>query len=73
VLANARTFPKNRRVKIGVITSGGTVARWQADALRQVADGNQFVIYDCAPSGGRRRPVAHGAYYLLNMLKSVTG
>lgn len=53
-------------MKIGVITSGGRVARWQADALRAVAEGNEFVLYDCKRSSGPRRIVKNAGYYLLN-------
>lgn len=53
-------------MRIGVIVSGGRVARWQADALRRIAAGNRFVIYDC--DGERaKRSVRHALYYALNL------
>lgn len=54
-------------MKIGVITSGGRIARWQAQALSRVAAGNQFLVYDCANSQSSRRVLAHAAYYLMNL------
>ena len=54
-------------MKIGVLIDGGRLARWQADALLTLAEGNRFVIYDCTNSRSKRRPIRHGLYYLMNL------
>jgi hypothetical protein len=55
-------------VKLGVIVSGGRVTRWQAEALRGISEGNQFVVYDCRNSKPSRRRASNAGYYLLNLL-----
>ena len=55
-------------MKIGLIVDKGRVSHWQAQALRAIADGNEFLLLDCTNSTSRRRPVRHGLYYLLNLL-----
>jgi hypothetical protein len=55
-------------LRIGVLISGGCLARWQADALRAIAAGNRFTIYNCTNSAPRRQPLKHGLYYGLNLL-----
>jgi hypothetical protein len=52
-------------VRIGIITDG-SLARWQARALLTIAEGNEFIVYECTNTRARRRPVAHGLYYALN-------
>lgn len=55
-------------MKIGILTEGGRVAHWQAQALRKIAGDNEFVIFECAGAPSKRRPLAHALYYLLNLL-----
>ena len=55
-------------MKIAVITSGGRIARWQADALRAFGSDAKFTIYDCVNSRNRRQMIRHGLYYALNLL-----
>ena len=55
-------------MKIGIIIDDGRVARWQARALREIAVGNDFVVYECTSSRSKRRIFAHALYYLLNLV-----
>jgi hypothetical protein len=58
-------------LRIGLFVERGRVAKWQAEALRRLAAGHEFVVYDCS---GRVRPKrnwrAHGDYYALNLLQA---
>jgi hypothetical protein len=55
-------------MKVALLVDQMSVTHWQAEALRRLGDGIEFVSYNCtnAPSAGRR--VAHVPYYLLNVL-----
>ena len=55
-------------MKIGILIDGGAIARWQLDALRTVAEGNSFIVFDCTNHRPQLRRAAHGAYYALNLL-----
>ena len=55
-------------MKIGILIDGGTMSRWQLDALRTVVEGNSFVVFDCTNHRAQPRRAAHGAYYALNLL-----
>jgi len=55
-------------MKIGIITEGMKVAKWQADALETLPGDTEFVIYNCLNSAPGKRQLRHAAYYLLNLL-----
>lgn len=55
-------------MRVGVLIDGGRIARWQADALLAIAERSEFLFYDCANSRSARRWLAHGLYYLLNLI-----
>ena len=55
-------------MKIGLIVDNGRVSQWQAQALRAIAEGNEFLLLDCTNSRSKRRPVRHGLYYALNLV-----
>ena len=56
-------------MRIGIIFDGSTLKRWQYDAIRQVAHGNEFYLMiahgERAP---KRKLPKHAAYYALNVL-----
>lgn len=55
-------------MRIGILIDRGRLAHWQARALREIASGNEFVIYECTNSRSNRRVLAHAFYYLLNLV-----
>ncbi len=55
-------------MKIGVIIDGAMLARWQADALQNLAGEAEFVIYSCESDVPARRQLRHALYYLLNLV-----
>jgi hypothetical protein len=54
-------------LKIGVIVDDLTIPRWSLDALLRVADGSEFVIYNCTNTPPSRKRLKHAAYYALNL------
>jgi hypothetical protein len=56
------------RRRIGVIVDRNSLARWQAEALRTLADDFEFIVYSCTNSRPARRRLRHALYYLLNLL-----
>ena len=56
------------RMRIALIVDGPSVARWQADALLQLAADADFILLTCTNTRFTRRPFRHGLYYLLNLI-----
>ena len=55
-------------MRIGILCDGATLKRWQYEAVERIAEANE--IYLLEAKGERpasRKPVRHGAYYLLNL------
>ena len=52
---------------IGIIVDDMRIAPWQAEALRAVAPGREFVIYSCTNTRSGPRSWKHMFYYLLNL------
>lgn len=55
-------------MRLAVLCDGRTLARWQLEALRQVADRHQLFLLKVAEPPPPPRRLAHAAYYLLNLL-----
>lgn len=55
-------------IKVAVITDGGTVPRFGLDALNALVGCEAVTVFACTNSRSARKPVKHGAYYLLNLL-----
>jgi hypothetical protein len=56
--------PATRR-RIGVIVDRNSLARWQAQALRTLAEDFDFIVYSCKNSRPGRRQLRHSLYYLV--------
>jgi hypothetical protein len=54
--------------RIGVIVDGGSLARWQADALAALGGDCRFTFYNCTNMRSQPRRLAHWPYYALNLL-----
>lgn len=54
-------------MRIAVITDRGSVSRWQADALRDLARDHDLIVYDCINGRGSPRKAANALYYALNL------
>lgn len=61
-------MPPGSRLQVGVLVDRHKLARWQAQALRTLADGADLRVYSCRNSRPASRRLGHGAYYLLNLL-----
>lgn len=59
-------------LRIGVIVDGGSLAAWQAEALRRLGPDVVLTFYDCVNMQARPRQVRHYPYYLLNLLSLKT-
>jgi hypothetical protein len=55
-------------MRIALIVDGPSIARWQADALVELAGSAEFILLTCTNTRFTRRPLRHGLYYLLNLL-----
>jgi hypothetical protein len=55
-------------IKVAVITDGATVPRFGLDALDALAGCDAVTVFACTNTRFTRKPVRHGAYYLLNLL-----
>jgi hypothetical protein len=53
-------------MKLGVILDRGRLARWQADALRQLGD-CELIVYSCANSRRSRPALRNALYYALSL------
>lgn len=54
--------------RAGVITDGGSIARWQADALAALGPEFELRFYNCTNMRAQPRRLAHWPYYLLSLL-----
>jgi hypothetical protein len=59
-------------MRIALIVGGPSVARWQAEALLQLADEAEFILLTCTNTRFTRKPFRHGLYYLLNLVSLKT-
>ena len=55
-------------MKIALLIDGGSIARWQADAIEKLGPGFRFTIFNCTNHRAGKRKVRHSLYYLLNIL-----
>ena len=62
------TEVENTSQRIGILTDGGTIARWQAEALAALAPRIELRFYDCTNMRRQPRRLAHWPYYALNLL-----
>jgi hypothetical protein len=54
-------------VKIGLFVDNMRITVWQRRALLSVADGNEFLVYNCRNTRRERRRLKYWAYYALNL------
>jgi hypothetical protein len=55
-------------MRIAVIADGGAVPRFGLEALDALAGCDSVTVFACTNTRFTRKPVRHGAYYLLNLL-----
>ncbi len=55
------------KLKIAVIVDEGRLAKFASDAIARIGDCDEISVFSCTNTHFKRRPVKHGAYYLLNM------
>lgn len=60
------------RTRIALIVDNLRVARWQAEALVQIADEVDVVLLNCTNTRLKRKPFRHALYYLLNIISLKT-
>jgi hypothetical protein len=56
------------RLRLGIIVDGGSIARWQADALAEVSNEYRILFYNCTNMRPQTRRLRHWPYYALNLL-----
>jgi hypothetical protein len=54
-------------LKLAIIVDRGGLPRFALEAIDALADCDQVDIFSCTNTRSRKRPVQHGAYYLLNL------
>ncbi len=55
-------------IKVGVITDGATVPRFGLEALNALSGCEAVTVFACTNTRFSRKPLRHGAYYLLNLV-----
>jgi hypothetical protein len=60
------------RTRIALIVDNLRVARWQAEALVQIADDVEVLLLNCTNTRFTRKPLRHALYYLLNIVSLKT-
>lgn len=55
-------------IKVAVITDGGTVSSFNLEALDALSGCDSVTVFACTNTRLKRKPLRHGAYYLLNLL-----
>jgi hypothetical protein len=55
-------------IKVGVITDGTAVPRFALETLNALAGCEAVTVFACTNTRFARKPLKHGAYYLLNLL-----